>query len=81
LDGAITITDPVYLSSVTDAWIIGGARVIESCWEYIDEIHATRTFTEYTCDTYIDLLKLENEFVCQSKEDCIDHSYEIWKRK
>jgi dihydrofolate reductase len=81
LDGAITLSDPVYLSSVSDAWIIGGAKVIESCWDYIDEIHASRTFAEYTCDTFIDLVKLENEFMCWFKEDFADHSYEIWKRK
>jgi len=81
LDGAITITDPVYLSSVADAWVIGGARVFTTCWEYIDEIHLTRTFTEYTCDTFIDLVKLENEFMCHFIEVNTDHTYEIWKRK
>lgn len=81
LEGAITITDPVYLSSVSDAWVIGGAKVIETCWDYIDEIHVTRTFAEYTCDTFIDLVKLENEFMCWQKESFVDHSYEIWKRK
>jgi len=81
LDGAITITDPVYLSSVSDAWVIGGSKVFETCWEYIDEIHLTRTLTEYTCDTFIDLLKLEKEFMCWFKETNTDHSYEIWKRK
>ena len=81
LEGAITITDPVYLSPVADAWVIGGAKVIETCWDYIDEIHVTRTFAEYTCDTFIDLVKLENEFMCWQKESFVDHSYEIWKRK
>lgn len=81
LDGAITITDPVYLSSVSDAWVIGGSKVIETCWEYINEIHVTRTFAEYTCDTFIDIVKLEKEFMCWQKEDFADHSYEIWKRK
>ena len=64
-----------------DSWIIGGAKVIETCWSLIDEIHLSRTFTEYTCDTFIDLVKLEKEFVCWFKEQHTDHSYEIWKRK
>lgn len=81
IEGAITLSDPTYLSGVSDAWVIGGAKVFESCWEYIDEIHLTRTFTEYTCDTFIDLLKLENEFMCWLKETNTDHTYEIWKRK
>jgi dihydrofolate reductase len=64
-----------------EVWLIGGAKMIHSYWEYIDEIHASRTFSEYTCDTFIDLLKLEQEFVCWFKEELTDHSYEIWKRK
>lgn len=64
-----------------DSWIIGGAKVIETCWSLIDEIHLSRTFTEYTCDTFIDLVKLEEDFVCWFKDTLTDHTYEIWKRK
>jgi dihydrofolate reductase len=64
-----------------NACIIGGAKLIESTWDRITEIHLTRTFTEYTCDSFIDLVKLENEFMCWQKENFADHSYEIWKRK
>lgn len=64
-----------------EIWLIGGAKMINSYWQYIDEIHLTRTFTEYTCDTFIDVVKLQDEFVCWFKEDLTDHSYEIWKRK
>lgn len=64
-----------------DVWLIGGAKLINSSWHLIDEVHLTRTFTEYNCDTFIDLLKLNREFVCFFKEDHTDHSYEIWKRK
>jgi dihydrofolate reductase len=81
LQGAITLTDPVYLSAVSDTWIIGGAKVIATCWDLIDEIHLTRTLTEYTCDTFIDIVKLEDEFMCWFKETNTDHTYEIWKRK
>jgi dihydrofolate reductase len=64
-----------------EIWLIGGAKMINSYWQYIDEIHLSRTFTEYTCDTFIDVVKLQDEFVCWFKEDLTDHSYEIWKRK
>jgi dihydrofolate reductase len=64
-----------------EVWLIGGAKMIESYWEFVDEVHASRTLSEYTCDTFIDLNKLETEFVCHSKEQCSDHTYEIWKRK
>ena len=63
-----------------DVWLIGGARLIESCWDKITEIHLSRTFTEYTCDAYVDLLKLE-EFTMISEEMFSDHSYQIYKRQ
>lgn len=63
------------------AWIIGGAKLVGSNWDRITEIHLTRTFAEYTCDTFIDLLKLEKDFNCWFKEQHSDHTYEIWKRK
>ena len=64
-----------------DVWLIGGAQLINTSWHLVDEIYLTRTFTEYTCDSFIDLVKLENEFMCWQKENFVDHSYEIWKRK
>ena len=44
-----------------DVYLIGGARLINSSWHLIDEVHLTRTFSEYTCDTFIDLVKLQRE--------------------
>lgn len=64
-----------------NAWIIGGAKLINSSWNHIEEIHLTKTITEYDCDTFIDLIKLETEFICHFKESFDDHTYEIWKRK
>ena len=66
---------------LNDVWMIGGAQLINSGWHLIDEIHLSKTFAEYTCDTFIDIVKLEREFMCWFKEDHTDHSYEIWKRK
>ena len=63
-----------------NVWLIGGAQLIRSCWNLIDEIHLSKTFAEYTCDTYIDLVKLE-EFTLISEEVCSDHLYQIWKRQ
>ena len=79
--GAIQIPNLNHFSEFKNAWLIGGSQLINSSWHMVDEIHLTRTFTEYTCDTFIDLLKLQNEFMCWFKEDCTDHTYEIWKRK
>ncbi len=80
VDG-ITNPDDDVIAKEKEVWLIGGAKMIDSYWQYLDEIHATRTFTEYTCDTFIDLLKLEQEFTCVRTETNADHTYEIWKRK
>lgn len=66
---------------LNDVWLIGGAKLIGSSWHLVDEVHLSRTLAEYTCDTFIDLVKLQREFICWFKEDHADHSYEIWKRK
>lgn len=80
IDG-VTNPDDDAIVNEREVWLIGGAKMISSYWEYIDEIHLSKTFSEYTCDTFIDLVKLESEFMCWFKEDHTDHSYEIWKRK
>ena len=64
-----------------DVWLIGGAQLIKSSWHLIDEVHLTKTFAEYTCDTFIDLVKLYSEFSMVYHETNVDHTYEIWKRK
>ena len=61
-------------------WLIGGAKLIEQCWPYINEIHLTKTFAQYTCDCFINLVKLEHDFNMSYEEIHEDHSYQIWKR-
>lgn len=83
IPGAVTMGDVKLLPNTAgdDAWIIGGGNVISQCWDMIDEVHLTKTLTEYTCDTYIDLLYLEQNFMCWFSEQHTDHTYQIWKRK
>jgi dihydrofolate reductase len=66
---------------LSDVWLIGGARLINSSWHLIEEVYLTKVSTEYTCDTFIDLSKINREFSCWFKESHNDHTYEIWKRK
>jgi dihydrofolate reductase len=61
--------------------IIGGAKLIQSAWDKINEIHLTKTFAEYTCDTFIDIVKLQYDFEMVSEEIFADHVYQIWKRR
>lgn len=62
-----------------DAWIIGGAQLVNSSWDKITEVHLSRTFAEYHCDTFIDLVQL-SKFYNTHTERCSDHTYEVWKR-
>lgn len=81
IDGVVTPNNTAVLNEEREVWLIGGAKMIASYWQHIDEIHLTRTLTEYVCDTFISLEKLEEDFTCFSKEELSDHSYEVWKKK
>jgi dihydrofolate reductase len=83
IEGVLTIPNISILDSINlkDAWMIGGARLVNTNWWCIDEIHLTKTFTEYTCDSFIDLLYLEKLFKLETVEGFNDHVYQIWKRK
>lgn len=81
-DNIYGFSDINILSHFTsDACIIGGAKLIESAWKFITSVHLTRTFATYTCDTFIDLVKLTNDFSLQYEEVNEDHTYEIWKKR
>ena len=76
------ITSNTDFSTTDDRyWLIGGAKLIDACWKYIDEAHLTKTYDHYTCDTFVDLLYIESNFVRTYNEVFSDHTYQIWKRK
>ena len=83
IDNATIINDISlqFYSEYTNAWIIGGAKLINTNWWCINEVHLSKTFTKYTCDTFFDLLYLEKMFTLVSTETFSDHVYQIWKRK
>ncbi len=62
-------------------WIIGGAELVRSLWEHIDEFHLSHLYKEYECDKHLDLEQLEEDFYRERSQICISHKYEIWKRK
>jgi len=80
-DGAMQVSNLNHFRHFTNSWLIGGAKLVNTSWHLVDEIHLTRTFNHYTCDSFIDLLYLENNYVRVHTQNNIDHSYEIWKRK
>jgi len=62
-------------------WVIGGAKVFESTFDLLDEIHLTHLYKEYECDTYISIATIKEHFNLASSTICLTHAYEIWKRK
>lgn len=80
-NGAVKIINLNHFYNYPDAWLIGGASLVNYSWDMIHEVHLTKTFAKYTCDRYIDLLYLTHQFDCVSEETHSDHVYQIWKRK
>lgn len=79
--GAIAVPNLNHFGEFKNAWLIGGAQLINSSWHMIDEVHLTKTLVQYYCDTFIDLLYLESNYTCTYNEFNGDHVYQIWKRK
>ena len=78
--GAIAQRDLSAFTHYKDVWLIGGAKLVNSSWAYIDEIHLSRVNDHYDCDTFINLVQLEENYTCVHKEQHSDHSYEIWTK-
>jgi dihydrofolate reductase len=79
-DGAVVCV-PDIINHSDWYWLIGGAKLIESCWQWINEIHLTKTYSNYLCDTFIDLNYIHDNFIMGNVESHSDHEYQIWKRK
>jgi dihydrofolate reductase len=62
-------------------WCIGGASLFTSLLDQINEIHLSHLHKTYECDTHIDLSLIEKQFERTVSILCLDHKYEIWKRK
>jgi dihydrofolate reductase len=79
--GAIAINTLDHFKDFKNVWLIGGASVINSHWHLIDTVHFTRVFTKHVCDTYIDLIKLSEDYTMLQEEYHQDHKYEVWEKK
>lgn len=76
----VITTDADFSTASDHYWLIGGGKLIEACWEYVTEVHLSKTHAHYNCDTFINLLYLESNFVRTYNEVFTDHSYQIWRR-
>lgn len=79
--GAIQVPNLNHFSEYKNAWLIGGAQLINSSWHMIDEVYLTKTVDQYTCDSFIDLLYLEKHYMMIRSEFNGDHVYQIWNKK
>ncbi len=78
--GGVAVKSIAELANTSGMWLIGGAKLINSSWDYINEVHHSLTLSEYDCDTFIDLVFLEQNFKLEHRELLKDHEYRIWKR-
>lgn len=80
-NSTLAVPNLAHFQEFKDAWVIGGAQLINSSWDMIDEIHLTKTLKTYQCDTFIDLEKITTNFDRRHQEQHTDHTYEIYTRK
>lgn len=78
--GVLLINNLDDLDQFESAWFIGGAGLLAEVWHKITEFHLTRAHRAYDCDTFIDLLYLENNFEKTVEKSFKDNNYEVWHR-
>jgi dihydrofolate reductase len=74
------ITMKAYPTAIKHGWIIGGAALLSSTIQYVDELHLTRVNGTYDCDTFIDVAHLINNFALFHEEVYTVYTYQIWRR-
>lgn len=64
-----------------DVWIIGGAKLVESCLDIIDEIWLSRISGTYECDTFLPRTLIEETFRLHISEIQNDVYVEVWRKR
>ena len=77
--GHINDIDMIEASPVV--WCIGGAELFNSLLPKINEIHLSKTWDTYDCDTFIDIDQIEKEFELQNQIIHEGHTYMVLVRK
>jgi dihydrofolate reductase len=65
---------------IDDVWIIGGAQLIESCLDIIDELWLSRIAGTFDCDTFLPAPLIKEKFLLGAAEAGTDISVEKWIR-
>jgi|TARA_B110000483_G_C17894195_1_gene426789 dihydrofolate reductase len=61
-------------------WVIGGADIINQCWNIIDEFYITRMPHIYICDVKIDINALEDNMRLIDSQEDSGVTFQIYKR-
>ena len=62
-------------------WIIGGAKLVESCLDIIDEVWLSRISGTYDCDTFLPRSLIEEKFRLSVSEKQNDVYVEVWEKR
>lgn len=71
----------VTINMTDNVWIIGGAKLVESCLDIIDEIWLSRISGTYDCDTFMPRSLIEELFTLTVSEKQNDVYVEVWEKK
>jgi len=64
-----------------DVFIIGGAEIINSTFEIIEEFYLTRIYGNYECEKFVNLLQIEKNMKMIKKiNGNTSCHFEIWKK-
>ena len=70
----------VKLSETQDVWIIGGAQLLNSCINIIDEFWLSRIQGTYQCDVFLPRTDIEEQYSMCYSQRTDDIYVEKWKR-
>lgn len=76
----IRFNNTIMLAGTPTAWIIGGAQLINSLLEQIDEIYISRFEGDYDCDATVDLDYIKQHFDMVHEFQDEDHVFQLLKR-
>lgn len=75
------ITLPMLMNVSSDIWIIGGAQLVESCLDVIDELWLNNVGSDYNCDTFLPRDKILDKFIAGNVEIKSFGTITKWVRK
>ena len=71
------------MAELQQVWVIGGARLVEACLPFIDELWLSRITGTYDCDTHLPRELIEQQYYISETQDLLDKNLylETWTKK